>query len=97
MSHRTLLISAVLAAGASLAGLAQADIVAVDSGIAVKESDVHRSGPRHDHEPSNQQVRRAGRARSRPSVSRRSLAGNTPASSCISSTTTSFTAWSPNS
>jgi hypothetical protein len=39
MSHRTLFISAVLAAGASLAGLAQADIVAVDSGIAVKESD----------------------------------------------------------
>jgi outer membrane protein assembly factor BamE (lipoprotein component of BamABCDE complex) len=39
MSYRTLLISAVLAAGASLAGLAQADIVAVDSGIAVKESD----------------------------------------------------------
>ena len=39
MSYRTLLISAVLAAGASLAGLAQADIMAVDSGIAVKESD----------------------------------------------------------
>jgi hypothetical protein len=39
MSYRTLLISAVLATGASLAGLAQADIVAVDSGIAVKESD----------------------------------------------------------
>lgn len=39
MSYRTLLISAVLAAGAGLAGLAQADIVAVESGIAVKESD----------------------------------------------------------
>ena len=41
MSYRTLLMSAVLAAaaGASLAGLAQADIVAVDNGIAVKESD----------------------------------------------------------
>jgi hypothetical protein len=39
MSHRTLLISAVLAAAASLAGLAQADIIAVDSGIAVRESD----------------------------------------------------------
>jgi outer membrane protein assembly factor BamE (lipoprotein component of BamABCDE complex) len=39
MSYRTLLISAVLAAGASLAGLAQADIVAVPDGIAVKESD----------------------------------------------------------
>jgi hypothetical protein len=39
MSHRTLLISAVLAAGVSLAGLAQADIIAVDSGIAVRESD----------------------------------------------------------
>jgi hypothetical protein len=39
MSYRTLLISAVLATGASLAGLAQADIVAVDSGIAVRESD----------------------------------------------------------
>jgi hypothetical protein len=39
MSYRTLLINAVLAMGASLAGLAQADIVAVDSGIAVKESD----------------------------------------------------------
>jgi hypothetical protein len=39
MSHRTLLISAVFAAGAGLAGLAQADIVAVDSGIAVRESD----------------------------------------------------------
>jgi hypothetical protein len=38
MSHRTLLISAVLAAGASLAGLAQADIIAVDSGIAVRDS-----------------------------------------------------------
>ncbi len=39
MSHRTLLISAVLAAGASLAGLAQADIIAVGSGVAVRESD----------------------------------------------------------
>jgi hypothetical protein len=39
MSYRTLLINAVLAMGTSLAGLAQADIVAVDSGIAVKESD----------------------------------------------------------
>ena len=39
MSYRTLLMSAVFAAGASLAGLAQADIVAVDNGIAVKESD----------------------------------------------------------
>ena len=39
MSYRTLLISAVLAAGAGLTGVAQADIVAVDSGIAVKESD----------------------------------------------------------
>jgi hypothetical protein len=39
MSYRTLLMSAVLAAGASLAALAQADIVAVDNGIAVKESD----------------------------------------------------------
>jgi len=39
MSHRTLLIISVLGAGASLAGLAQADIVAVDSGIAVRESD----------------------------------------------------------
>jgi hypothetical protein len=38
MSHRTLLISAVLAAGGSLAGLAQADIIAVDSGIAVRDS-----------------------------------------------------------
>jgi hypothetical protein len=40
MSYRTLLISAVLAAGASLAGgLAQADIVAGVNGIAVKASD----------------------------------------------------------
>jgi hypothetical protein len=39
MSYRTLLMSAVLASGASLAGLAQADIVAVDNGIAVKQSD----------------------------------------------------------
>ena len=39
MSYRTLLMSAVLAATASLAGLAQADIMAVDNGIAVKESD----------------------------------------------------------
>lgn len=39
MSYRTLLISAVLTAGAGLAGVAQADIVAVDNGIAVKESD----------------------------------------------------------
>ena len=38
MSHRTLLISAVLAAGASFAGLAQADIITVDSGIAVRDS-----------------------------------------------------------
>lgn len=38
MSHRTLLISAVLAAGTGLAGLAQADIIAVDSGIAVRDS-----------------------------------------------------------
>jgi hypothetical protein len=39
MSCRTLLISAFLATGTGLAGLVQADIVAVDSGIAVKESD----------------------------------------------------------
>ena len=39
MSYRTLLMSAVLAAGAGLAGLAQADIVALPDGIAVKESD----------------------------------------------------------
>jgi hypothetical protein len=39
MSHRTLLITAVLAAGAGLTAAAWADIVAVDSGIAVKESD----------------------------------------------------------
>jgi hypothetical protein len=38
MSYRTLLISAVFAAGTGLAGLTQADIVAVDSGIAVKDS-----------------------------------------------------------
>jgi hypothetical protein len=38
MSHRTLLISAVLTVGASLAGVGRADIIAVDSGIAVKES-----------------------------------------------------------
>lgn len=39
MSYRTLLMSAVVAAGVGLAGLVQADIVAVDNGIAVKESD----------------------------------------------------------
>ncbi len=39
MSHRILLISAALAACASLTGVAQADIVAVDSGIAVRPSD----------------------------------------------------------
>jgi hypothetical protein len=40
MSYRTLLISAALAAATSgLAGVAQADILAVDSGLAVKESD----------------------------------------------------------
>ncbi|MGD0490875.1 MAG: hypothetical protein ABSC32_04940 [Steroidobacteraceae bacterium] len=39
MSYRTVLMSAVLAAGTGIAGLTQADIVAVDSGIAVKASD----------------------------------------------------------
>jgi outer membrane protein assembly factor BamE (lipoprotein component of BamABCDE complex) len=39
MSYRTVLMSAVLAAGTGIAGLTQADIVAVDSGVAVKESD----------------------------------------------------------
>ena len=39
MSYRTLLISAVLAAGAGLAGLTHADIMAVDNGIAVKPAD----------------------------------------------------------
>lgn len=39
MSYRSLLISAILATGSSLAGLAQADIVAVDNGIAVKAAD----------------------------------------------------------
>ena len=40
MSYRILLISATLAAAAGgVAGLAQADILAIDSGLAVKESD----------------------------------------------------------
>lgn len=39
MSYRSLLISAILATGSSLAGLAHADIVAVDNGIAVKAAD----------------------------------------------------------
>jgi hypothetical protein len=39
MRYRTLLFSVVFASGMGLAGLAQADIVAVDSGIAIKESD----------------------------------------------------------
>jgi hypothetical protein len=39
MNYRALLVSAVLASG--LAGLATADMVAVDHGIAVKESDVN--------------------------------------------------------
>ena len=38
MSHRSLIISAILA-GAGIAGWAHADIVAVDSGIAVRDSD----------------------------------------------------------
>lgn len=38
MNYRALLVSAVLASG--LAGIATADMVAVDNGIAVKESDV---------------------------------------------------------
>ena len=39
MNYRALLVSAVLASG--LAGIATADMVAVDTGIAVKESDVN--------------------------------------------------------
>jgi len=39
MKYRALLSSAILAAG--LAGIASADMVAVDNGIAVKESDVN--------------------------------------------------------
>ncbi len=39
MNYRALLVSAVLASG--LAGIATADMVAVDNGIAVKESDVN--------------------------------------------------------
>ena len=39
MNYRALLVSAVLASG--LAGIATADMVAVDHGIAVKESDVN--------------------------------------------------------
>ncbi len=39
MSYRSLLWSAVLAAGLGLAGAAQADIVALANGIAVKEPD----------------------------------------------------------
>ena len=39
MNYRALLVSAVLASG--LAGIAAADMVAVDHGIAVKESDVN--------------------------------------------------------
>jgi hypothetical protein len=38
MNYRALLVSAVLASG--LAGIATADMVAVDNGIAVKQSDV---------------------------------------------------------
>jgi hypothetical protein len=41
MDHRTLLVAAVLATGLSgLAQMSRADMIAVDSGIAVKESDV---------------------------------------------------------
>ncbi len=39
MNYRALLVSAVLASG--LAGIAAADMVAVDNGIAVKESDAN--------------------------------------------------------
>jgi hypothetical protein len=39
MNYRALLVSAVLASG--LAGIATADMVAVDHGIAVKDSDVN--------------------------------------------------------
>jgi hypothetical protein len=39
MNYRALLVSAVVASG--LAGIATADMVAVDKGIAVKESDVN--------------------------------------------------------
>jgi hypothetical protein len=39
MNYRALLVSAVLASG--LAGIATADMVAVDNGIAVKQSDVN--------------------------------------------------------
>jgi len=39
MNYRALLVSAVLVSG--LAGIATADMVAVDNGIAVKESDVN--------------------------------------------------------
>ena len=39
MNYRVLLVSAVLASG--LAGVATADMVAVDKGIAVKESDIN--------------------------------------------------------
>jgi|SRR5580658_9109926 hypothetical protein len=41
MDYRTLLVSVVLATGlASLASIGRADMVAVDNGIAVKQSDV---------------------------------------------------------
>lgn len=39
MSYRTLLISALLAVGSGLAGSASADIIVVDSGLAVAKSD----------------------------------------------------------
>ena len=55
MRYRILLLAAVLASG-----LAGAETIAVDNGIAVKQSDVADADSRHDHGPGCEQVRRSG-------------------------------------
>ena len=86
MRYRYLLLAAVLASG-----LAGAETIAVDIGIAVKESDVvtPARGMTMD-----QVATKFGTPVTKvpPSVSRRFRAGNIRASSCISKPTTSFTA-----
>ena len=86
MRYRILLLAAVLASG-----LAGAETIAVDNGIAVKQSEV----PTPARGMTMDQV--AGKfgapaSKFRPLESRRSLAGSIRASLCISSTSTSFTA-----
>ena len=78
----------------SAAGAASAETVVVDDHVAVRDSSVRATRPRHHHDLRRAQIRRPRQHAIRPSAPRRSRAGTTPDSRCSSSAIASSTPWS---